>query len=385
MEGKWNGNIRRFKSDFTLTQAEVGKKLSVEVSYTDGGGTVETLQSDETLTSNVTIRNWRCIHQWHTLTRGDAFATNNLADADGLGLISYIWKADDEAINGAIAESYTLSQSEVGKAITVELSYTDSYDTIETIESSATGLVDNLNDKPTGNVFIEGTAFLGGMLMANASSVDDLDGLGIFSYQWKSDDVDILDAVNIPISRYKRMLGKSSVSLSYTDGEGTPENLNSQGTPEIVVAQDYTGDILTDEIEPIQAAKSTRGMEGSLDDRNPQIAVVSGQDGDETVVLTWQGETSDHQVFDIFASIVDENQNSIRLDDRPDGFADQTPQITALGSDGFAIVWQSVSELNSSVSDIYVQTFDVNGNPVSLAQKLQGFSMVGEFHVLMKR
>jgi len=368
------------KSDFTLTQAEVGKKLSVEVSYTDGGGTVETLQSDETLTvSNVNDPPIGGVFINGTPLQGETLsATNNLADADGLGLISYIWKADDEAINGAIAESYTLSQSEVSKAITVELSYTDSYDTIETIESSATGLVDNLNDKPTGSVFIEGTAFLGGMLMANASSVDDLDGLGIFSYQWKSDDVDILDAVNDSYIPVQADVGKViTVSLSYIDGEGTPENLNSQGTPEIVVAQDYTGDILTDEIEAIQAAQSIRGMEGSLDDRNPQIAVVSGQDGGETVVLTWQGETSDDQVFDIFASIVDENQNSIRLDDRPNGFVDQTPQITALGSDGFAIVWQSVSELNSSISDIYVQTFDVNGNSVSSAQKLQGFSMVG--------
>ena len=52
-------------------------------------------------------------------------ATNDLADADGLGAFSYQWKADGTPIGGATNSTYTLTQSEVGKAITVTISFTE--------------------------------------------------------------------------------------------------------------------------------------------------------------------------------------------------------------------------------------------------------------------
>ncbi|MGY4879742.1 hypothetical protein ACLUEY_17925, partial [Vreelandella aquamarina] len=51
--------------------------------------------------------------------------TSDLADKDGLGTFSYVWKADGTAITGATSSTYTLTQAEVGKAITVAVSYTD--------------------------------------------------------------------------------------------------------------------------------------------------------------------------------------------------------------------------------------------------------------------
>ena len=51
--------------------------------------------------------------------------TSSLADADGLGALSYEWKADGVTISGATGASYTLTQAEVGKAITVSVGYTD--------------------------------------------------------------------------------------------------------------------------------------------------------------------------------------------------------------------------------------------------------------------
>ena len=58
-------------------------------------------------------------------------ASNTLADEDGLGEISYQWSADGEAISGATSATYTLTQSEVGKKITVTASYTDEQGTAE--------------------------------------------------------------------------------------------------------------------------------------------------------------------------------------------------------------------------------------------------------------
>jgi len=70
--------------------------------------------------------------------------SNSLADVDGLGVISYIWKADGVAISNATASTYTVTSSDVRKAIAVTASYTDHLGNIETVSSHATTSVDPL-------------------------------------------------------------------------------------------------------------------------------------------------------------------------------------------------------------------------------------------------
>ena len=77
-------------------------------------------------------------------------ASNTLADADGLGTISYQWNRAGSAIDGATASTYTLIQADVGSAITVTASYTDDQGTAESVTSSVTSAVANINDTPTG-------------------------------------------------------------------------------------------------------------------------------------------------------------------------------------------------------------------------------------------
>jgi hypothetical protein len=77
-----------------------------------------------------------------TPTRGQTLlASNTLADIDGLGAISYQWKAAGINIAGATASSYTLTAAEVGKAIAVVASYTDGFGTAESVTSVATAPV----------------------------------------------------------------------------------------------------------------------------------------------------------------------------------------------------------------------------------------------------
>jgi Ca2+-binding RTX toxin-like protein len=93
-------------------------------------------------------------------------ASNTLADADGLGAISYQWLADNVAISGATASTYTLTQAEVGKIIKVTASYVDNRGHSEAVTSAIpTKAVANVNDAPTlANAIsdksaTEGTAF----------------------------------------------------------------------------------------------------------------------------------------------------------------------------------------------------------------------------------
>ena len=69
--------------------------------------------------------------------------TSGIADADGLAnaTFSYQWLADDIDIAGATGLTYTLTDSEESKAITVRVSFTDDADNEETLTSAATDAV----------------------------------------------------------------------------------------------------------------------------------------------------------------------------------------------------------------------------------------------------
>ncbi|NBX90645.1 MAG: hypothetical protein EBQ86_11230, partial [Betaproteobacteria bacterium] len=82
-----------------------------------------------------------------TPTQGQTLtATNTLADADGMGTVSYQWKAAGVAISGATSSTFVLTQVQVGKAITVTASFTDVLGTAESATSSATAAVATLNN-----------------------------------------------------------------------------------------------------------------------------------------------------------------------------------------------------------------------------------------------
>ena len=113
-----------------------------------------------------------------------ARASNTLADEDGLGAISYQWQRDGVDIAGATNATYTTVQADVGAALTVVASYTDAYGTAESVASTATAAVTNVNDPPTGAVSIDNTTPAEGDVLSASNTLADEDGLGTISYQW---------------------------------------------------------------------------------------------------------------------------------------------------------------------------------------------------------
>ena len=160
-------------------------------------------------------------------------AVSTLADVDGLGALSYQWEADGTDITGATYNTLTLGQSEVGKEITVSVSYTDGFGTLESVISAATLAVSKVNSTPTGAVTITGTATEDQVLTA-VSSLTDEDGLGTLSYQWKAGGISISNATSSTLTLGPSEVGKEiTVSVSYTDGFGTPESIISIPTQTI--------------------------------------------------------------------------------------------------------------------------------------------------------
>ena len=69
--------------------------------------------------------------------------TSGIADADGLSNVQYEyhWLADDAEIAGAIGSTYTLADVDEGKAIKIEVSFTDDEGNDETLTSAAADAV----------------------------------------------------------------------------------------------------------------------------------------------------------------------------------------------------------------------------------------------------
>ena len=162
-------------------------------------------------------------------TQGQALtAINTLADPDGMGEVTYQWRANGADIEGADGEAFTLTQDQVVKAITVIASYEDEAGNAEAVTSSPSAVVANVNDAPAGTVSTSGLAQVGRTLTADTSRLTDLDGLGEFSYEWRVDGEFIGDDASLTLM--PGMLGKSvTVRIGYEDGYGTEETVTSAG------------------------------------------------------------------------------------------------------------------------------------------------------------
>ena len=77
--------------------------------------------------------------------------TSGVADADGLSSVQheYQWLADDSEIAGATGSTYTLAAADEGKAIKVQVGFTDDADNEETLTSAATAAVVAAVAQPT--------------------------------------------------------------------------------------------------------------------------------------------------------------------------------------------------------------------------------------------
>ena len=277
---------------FTLTQSEVGKEITVNVSYTDGYGAVESLISNPTSsvininddpTGTVTIDG--VAGEDETLTAN----TSSLADEDGLGTFSYQWMADNVAISGAVSDTFTLTQSEVGKEITVNVSYTDGYEEVESLISDPTDTVTNINDDPMGTVTIDGVFAQFETLTANTSSLTDEDGLGNFSYEWFANGESIDGATQATFTLTQSEVGKViSAEVSYTDNHSHYEVVTSGSSDPVENIN---------EAPVIESSSFERLQIGSSLDTVIYDAEASDPDGD-TLTYSLSGDDASYVTID---------------------------------------------------------------------------------------
>jgi len=254
---------------YTLGNADVGQQISVSVSYSDGHGTAEAITSAASspvanvndvpvgnvdiigsLTEDVTVR-----------------ASAAIFDPDGVGAYSYQWLRNGAVISGATAITYTLSDDDVGQSMSVRVSYTDGWGTLEQVTSAASAAIANTNDLPTGTIGVLGTAVSGQILALDLADLDDIDGLGSFSYQWYRDGVAVAGADSqFYLLSDADIDAQMTARVSYTDGYGTAEQVVS--TASNTVVDNITTDIASVNIAGLTQEYQTLLAEPVLTDIN---------------------------------------------------------------------------------------------------------------------
>jgi hypothetical protein len=168
--------------------------------------------------------------------------TSGLSDTDGMvgASFAYQWKADGTDISGATNKTYVLTSAEVGKKITVMVSFTDDKSNAESATSAETAVVSAAANNPVSGVpTISGTAQEDQTLTADTSGLSDTDGMSgaSFAYQWKADGTDISGATNNTYVLTSAEVGKKiTVMVSFTDDKGNAESATSAETAAVSAA-----------------------------------------------------------------------------------------------------------------------------------------------------
>ncbi len=129
--------------EYVLVQADVNNSIAVTASYTDVGNTMESVSSIATA-KVVNVNDAGTVVINGVFAEGQTL-TANVMDVDGIsGAIDYQWKRNGNNIVGATLSEYVLVPEDLGKEITVTVTYTDDGGTTETLTSSSTvSVVDN--------------------------------------------------------------------------------------------------------------------------------------------------------------------------------------------------------------------------------------------------
>ena len=220
---------------YTPDQADVGSDIHVEVSYEDGFGTIETIPLSSGLYYSHAVHNVNDQVQGHISLSGllseDSVLSSDvsdLTDLDGIGDFSYQWYANGQALQNATSSNYTLTQAEVGKQISVGVSFVDGFGATETVLSSATGVIENVNDPVDGDLIVTGDFMQSDTLSINSDDLTDEDGLGSFQYQWFRNGAEITGAQDATYKLTQNDVGKYiTAGVSYVDPYGNHENVIS--------------------------------------------------------------------------------------------------------------------------------------------------------------
>ena len=207
---------------FTPRDQEVGKYLRAQVSYIDGQGNPELINSPSSLpVENVNDSPVGVPAIIGDAREGSLFSidTSRINDEDGIGPISYTWqrsstKTDWETISDKMTKNYRILQADVGFSYRASISYLDGFGTRETLTTEPTEIIANVDNPLEGDLVMRGQAVEGNELVASTSGLTDYDGIESIDLQWEASiDGQTWDRINLPANVDRVLLNQSLVGL----------------------------------------------------------------------------------------------------------------------------------------------------------------------------
>lgn len=271
---------------FIVPSGLEGKYIRAKAIYIDKLGNEESVASAPSLITFINTTPTGLVRLSGVARQGETlFVTNTLADVDGLTPILYVWKSSTDGTNWttfANGTSFRIGENLVGKYVQVFATYIDGKGTFESIGSTPSAIIANVNDLPTGSVSINGNVKRGETITAS-NTIGDPDGLGAISYKWQSStdlinwsDVSSggsLTIGDLQVGKYLR------VNASYIDGHGTNEVVTSSSTDKVL----YTNHLPTGSLSIIGSVK--------LGDVVLALSTLVDADGIGALTYKWQSSS----------------------------------------------------------------------------------------------
>ena len=234
-EWRADGKLVGTANSLRLTEAMVDKKIVFSVTFIDGHGTQEIVSSKESLP----VINENQMVQGYILIKGEPTLGKTLSidykisDVDGLGPLSFEWRADGDRIVGT-RQTLLLDNSVLWNNLRAYVRYVDGHGTDEWLSVQTYRNVWQNNASPVGDVFITGSLIQGSTLKAY-HTLTDADGMGTVQYRWYADQLLIGGAFGVELPLTADLVGKSiSAEVFYTDKHNCEEQIRSKDS--VVVA-----------------------------------------------------------------------------------------------------------------------------------------------------
>lgn len=314
--------------------------------------------------------------------------SNNLADKDGLGEVTYQWQKDGVDIQGENGSTYTVEATDLGASISVVATYTDGQGTLTRVSSAATDRVEepyliggNLNYTGSEGDLVTGTL----VVTDNADVVDGLTFSVVTSAGNGAASIDPLSGVWTFTSRDVNWNGFDSFTVEITDEFGNVRqqvvDISLEGVNDVAVISGVDSGVVNADIDRQEGGSVISGAL-TIDDIDPgesafQAASVAGDYGG--LVIDASGSwsyTIDNNLPEIQQLDEGETLTDTLIVQSVDGSthavtiqilgAEDSPVISGV-FDGVVSVDESLTYSNS----LGITDADLNDNPIGFIDELR--------------
>jgi len=213
---------------------------------------------------------------------------SGISDSDGVGKIYVQWQKETQDgrwidIFGATQQSFTPRQIHVGQVLRVQITFLDNQGNLETLFSSPSNPVENVNDKPKGGPLLVGVAKEDASLIVDTSSVSDEDGIGEMQVIWQrskqGSDWQAFDDTTGEVLKLDQM----HVNYAY---RAIVAYLDGQGTREVMISS--PSDIVMNLDDPVEGEIVISGEANENGTLMADTSQITDEDGVASLSVQWE-------------------------------------------------------------------------------------------------